>query len=110
MTDEIPFGFMENGRVRLHEFYADPDGYGLHWYRPLDAVVDLAGREETGISIETYSGRCNDTAEYTSRLGEMGVHLLRNARKGTTLVVFDIPLSDSGTRTFRETLRATYYR
>ena len=109
MTQDIKFGFKDGDKVTLYEFCSDPAGSRLQWYKPTDKVEVLEGRTEVGHMILKMEGKCSDTAEYHSRLGELAKALVTYAPEGTTLVAL---VSDCsvGTRTFSEKLTDHFYQ
>ena len=109
MTEIIEFGYRKGNRVEVYEFCEDPDGSPLPWYRPTGIFRELAGKEQIASTTLSYEGRCVDTGEYVSHLGELAERLILESPKGTILVALDGRAS-VGTRTFSESLTGVFYK
>lgn len=110
MTQNVKFGFQDGKQVALYDFCRDPDGSGLQWYTPTGVIESLKGREQIGQETVEYDGRCSDTAEHSSHMGELVKRLVTVAPEGTTLVALVDGGSSVGTRTFSERLIGHFYR
>ncbi len=107
---QVELGFKSSqGVVKEFGFCPDPDGSFLPWFRFTSKELSMEGFAEISSDSRTYSGTCDDTAEYTSRLGELMQELLRVAPEGTVMMVVETE-SGCGTRTFSERANATYYK
>lgn len=105
---QIQSGFLKDGKVHLVEFYTDHNADYMTWFKEIGDVIDLGDRCEIGNEQAKHRGRCYDTGEYISQVGETIKAFVDKAPKGTTLVVFSYNTA-CGTRTYYEEVNAKYY-
>lgn len=104
-TSTLPFGILDGSEVRLMEFY---DDRGTLWFKATEEIVSLDGLRKISVESKQHDGRCIDTAEYISRIGEILFEVLQSPPESSTLATFT---SDAwcGTKTFGETVDVTFH-
>ncbi len=107
---QIELGFRNSqGVIKEFGFCPDPDGSSLPWFKFTGKVLSFEGYAEISSDSRIHSGKCDDTSEYTSHLGELMQELLSIAPEGTAMMVVETE-SGCGTRTFSERADATFYK
>ncbi len=96
-------------KVEKIELCQDPDGSGLLWSKTTGERLSTEGRETIGTDRREFQGKCFDTCEYYSHLGELIKQLSQVAPQGTSLMVVETSTC-SGTKTFFDEATATYYK
>lgn len=106
-SPEPQFGWFEDdGTLIGVRFGLDSEGYP--WFSSTDEEISLGGLVVIGKKSKTTQGECSDTGEYFSPLAITFRSLGGQAPEGT-VVVGGRAEGGCGTRTWEETVHATYY-
>ena len=108
---KVLIGFLEDDAedvVTLCELSKDPGGSSLIWFRRTGEKVSLAHYQQLSMAENTHHGRCYDTGEHISHIGELIRSHHHEAPKDATLGIFRTE-GNVGTRTFQETVTMDFY-
>lgn len=101
-------GWYEGDKDTLTEIRFGEDAEGYPWFFPTEKRFSIDGLRIIGRAVKTAHGDCIDTGEYVSPLAQNFRRLVEESPEGT-VVVGGSADGGCGTRTWDETVYATYY-